>query len=277
MTTASRQEADPPREERRDEAAEQRPDRGRDRRGRADQRVDPLLGGALEVAVDERLHRGQQQRGAEAADDRPEDDDRRTGSGRAPSRARRRRSRAGPMTYASLRPIRSPILLPIRMNAAETSASSAIADWTPLTVVPRSRTTAEIDTFIKRGVHDQDEHGHRQADRQPVVGARGSRRGAHRCCPPACPASATRPRCRGPPGSARYSSSAGRPVPSASRWKVMSALTPAVTSLRTRRGTDLPRYEGAGWVAITRAGVDRTCSMPPVRRPARPASCASPT
>src|SRR4029079_17572689 len=36
----------------------------------------------------------------------------------------------------------------IRMNAADTSASSAIADWTPLTVVSRSFTTAEIDTFI---------------------------------------------------------------------------------------------------------------------------------
>src|SRR5829696_2960921 len=44
--------------------------------------------------------------------------------------------------------MRSPTLLPIRMNAADTSASSAIADWTPLTVVSRSRTTAEIDTFI---------------------------------------------------------------------------------------------------------------------------------
>src|SRR5262245_48630021 len=53
-----------------------------------------------------------------------------------------------PITYARLRPIRSPTLLPIRMNAAETSASSAIADWTPLAVVPRSRTTAEIETFI---------------------------------------------------------------------------------------------------------------------------------
>ncbi len=49
---------------------------------------------------------------------------------------------------ARLRPIRSPILPPIRMNAAETSASSAIADWTPLAVVSRSLTTAEIDTFI---------------------------------------------------------------------------------------------------------------------------------
>src|SRR5262249_62216966 len=53
-----------------------------------------------------------------------------------------------PSRYARLRPIRSPSLLPIRMNAADTSASSAIADWTPLTVVCRSRTTDEIDTFI---------------------------------------------------------------------------------------------------------------------------------
>ena len=44
--------------------------------------------------------------------------------------------------------MRSPILLPIRMNAADTSASSAIADCTPLTVVSRSCTTAEIETFI---------------------------------------------------------------------------------------------------------------------------------
>src|SRR3954464_10123108 len=50
--------------------------------------------------------------------------------------------------YARLRPNRSPSLLPIRMNAAETSASSATAACTPLVVVSRSRTTAEIDTFI---------------------------------------------------------------------------------------------------------------------------------
>src|SRR4051794_3952634 len=37
----------------------------------------------------------------------------------------------------------------MRMKAAETSASSAIADCTPLAVVSRSLTTAEIDTFIK--------------------------------------------------------------------------------------------------------------------------------
>src|SRR5436190_11054787 len=34
------------------------------------------------------------------------------------------------------------------MNAAETRASRAIADWTPLAVVSRSWTTAEIETFI---------------------------------------------------------------------------------------------------------------------------------
>jgi hypothetical protein len=36
----------------------------------------------------------------------------------------------------------------MRMNAAETSASRAIADCTPLAVVSRSRTTAAIETFI---------------------------------------------------------------------------------------------------------------------------------
>src|SRR3954447_8310421 len=50
--------------------------------------------------------------------------------------------------YARLRPNRSPSLLPIRMNAADTSASNATAACTPLAVVSRSRTTAEIDTFI---------------------------------------------------------------------------------------------------------------------------------
>src|SRR5262245_46749505 len=36
----------------------------------------------------------------------------------------------------------------MRMNDAETSASIATAAWTPLTVVSRSWTTAEIDTFM---------------------------------------------------------------------------------------------------------------------------------
>src|SRR5262245_53587282 len=36
----------------------------------------------------------------------------------------------------------------MRMNAAETSASRAIVDWTPLAVVSRSLTTDEIETFM---------------------------------------------------------------------------------------------------------------------------------
>src|ERR1700728_3461802 len=44
--------------------------------------------------------------------------------------------------------MRSPSFELMRMNAAETRASRAIAVWTPLAVVWRSRTTAEIDTFM---------------------------------------------------------------------------------------------------------------------------------
>src|SRR4029079_4166423 len=44
--------------------------------------------------------------------------------------------------------MRSATLLPIRMNAAETRASRAMADCTPLTVNPSSFTIAEIDTFM---------------------------------------------------------------------------------------------------------------------------------
>src|SRR4051812_22388670 len=55
---------------------------------------------------------------------------------------------SSPSVNARLRPIRSATLLPIRMNAADTSASSAIAPWTLETVVSRSSTTLEIDTFI---------------------------------------------------------------------------------------------------------------------------------
>jgi hypothetical protein len=39
-------------------------------------------------------------------------------------------------------------LLEIRMKEADTRASIATAAWTPLTVVSRSWTTAEIDTFM---------------------------------------------------------------------------------------------------------------------------------
>ncbi len=69
-------EADPPGKVGRDEPSQEGPDRRGDRGSGADQGVDPRLCLALEVAVDERLHAGQQQGGPQPAEDRPEDDDR---------------------------------------------------------------------------------------------------------------------------------------------------------------------------------------------------------
>ena len=71
------QEPDAPRQERRDEASDQRPDRSGDRPRRTDQREDLRARLSFEVAVDQRLHRREIERGAEPAEDRPEDDDRR--------------------------------------------------------------------------------------------------------------------------------------------------------------------------------------------------------
>jgi len=50
--------------------------------------------------------------------------------------------------YARLRPIKSPTFELMSMKAAETSASRAMADCTPLAVVSRSVITAEMDTFM---------------------------------------------------------------------------------------------------------------------------------
>jgi hypothetical protein len=130
-------ESDPPRQVRRDEAAEQWSDGGGDRRRGSDEGVGLPLRGPFEVTVDQGLHRRQQQRSAETADDRPEDDD------RGEALRERHRERAGRVAEQAqdvgrLAADQVADLAPIRMNAAETSASSAIADWTPLTVVPRS-------------------------------------------------------------------------------------------------------------------------------------------
>src|SRR5690242_5211076 len=56
------------------------------------------------------------------------------------------------------------------MKAAETSASSAIADCTPLAVVSRSRTTAEMETFIS------------DVSTTSTNIAMASRRASTRCC-----------------------------------------------------------------------------------------------
>ena len=89
-------ESHPPGQVGGDEAAEQRSDCRRDRRCRADQGVHLLLRRSLEVPVDEGLHSGQQQRGADPAHHRPEDDDRGQATARWSWRSPRSRSRGGP-------------------------------------------------------------------------------------------------------------------------------------------------------------------------------------
>ena len=69
-------EPDPPRQKGGDEASEQRSHRSGDRRRGPDQGVDLRPCRAVEVAVDERLHGRQQQRGADPTQHCPEDDDR---------------------------------------------------------------------------------------------------------------------------------------------------------------------------------------------------------
>ena len=65
------------------------------------------------------------------------------------------------------------------MNAAETSASSAIADWTPLAVVSQVVHDGRDRDVHQRRVDDEHEHRHREQDRDEVVAARllGRRRG----------------------------------------------------------------------------------------------------
>ena len=70
-------EPDAPRQERRDQASDQGTDRSGNRSRRTDQREHLRAGLPLEVAVDQRLHRREVKRGAQPAEDRPEDDDRR--------------------------------------------------------------------------------------------------------------------------------------------------------------------------------------------------------
>ena len=96
MTTASSRNADAPRQVGGDEAAEQRPDGGRDRRRRADQRVHPAS------APRPRSCRGSATASPGSSSDapsppidRPEDDDRRQALGEGHRQRADRRSRAG--------------------------------------------------------------------------------------------------------------------------------------------------------------------------------------
>ena len=94
-------EADPPGQVGGHEATEQRADRGGDGGRGTDHGVGLLLRRAGEVAVHEGLHRRQQQRRPEPADDRPEDDDRgqalRQGHGQGPDGVGEQAEHVGPL------------------------------------------------------------------------------------------------------------------------------------------------------------------------------------
>ncbi len=173
------QKRDPPGQVGGDEAAEQRADRGGDRGRRADQRVGLLLRGALEVAVDQGLHRGQQQRRAEAADDGPEDDDRGQALG---ERHRQRADRVAEQAQhvGPLAPDQVADLAPDQDERGgherlERDRRLHAADGR-VQVVHHRR---DRDVHHRR-VDDEHEHRHRQQDRQPLRAA-GLPRPGGRC------------------------------------------------------------------------------------------------
>ncbi len=162
------QEADAPGQVCGDEAAEERPDPRRDRCCCADERIGLLLCRAFEIAVDEGLHRRQQERGAEAADDRPEDDDRRQvlGEGHRHSAGRVRQQ-----TH-DISPLATEEVADLAADQDERSGDQRLERDRALdgahrgVEVPDDRRDRHVH---QRRVDDEHEHGRRQEQRQPRV------------------------------------------------------------------------------------------------------------
>ena len=187
-------EADAPRQEGRDEPAEQRADGGRDGGRGADERVDPLLVGALEVAVDERLHRGEQERRAEAAEDRPEDDDRpqvlgeghRQGADRVAEQAQ---------DVGLLAPDQ---VADLAADQDERRGDEGLEGDRRLDAAHRGAEVGDDrgDRDVHQGrVDDQDEHRRREQEREPPIEL-GGRRGGLRRWLRSCGRRCRRCRCR---------------------------------------------------------------------------------
>ena len=157
------QETDTPRQVGGDEPAEQRADCGRDRGRGPDQRVRLLPGRTLEVSVDERLHSGQQQRGAEAPDDGPEDDDR----GQALcERHRQSADRVGEQTQ-HVGPLASDQIADLAADQDERGRDQRLERDRRLDAADRR--VEIIDHRRDRDVHQRrvdDEHEHRHREQQ---------------------------------------------------------------------------------------------------------------
>ena len=172
------EEADPPREEGRHEAAKERPDRSRDGGRRRQPGHTPSSALALEVAADQRLHCGQQQGSAQAADDRPEDDDHaealsqrhRQGAGRIAQQAQHKRA-LSPDQVADLAADQDERR---RDQGLQRDRRLDTADGR--IEIPDHGGDRDVH---QRGVDDEHEHRHRENERQPRA-ARSLRTGGSR-------------------------------------------------------------------------------------------------
>ena len=161
-------EADAPRQEGRDEPAEQGPHRGRDRRRCTDQGVDPLLGRPFEVAVDEGLHRGQQQRGTEPADHGPEDDDR----GHALSERHRQRTDGVREQTEDVRLLPADEVADLAADQDERGGDERLERDRRLDAADGRAQIMDDgrDRHVhQRGVDDEHEHRHREEHGEPLV------------------------------------------------------------------------------------------------------------
>jgi hypothetical protein len=133
-----------------------------------DQRIGLYLCRSLEVAMDERLHGRQQERGAEAADDRPEDDDRR----QAPREGHRQRAERIRQQTQHIRPLAPEQVADLAADQDERSRDQGLERDRAL---DRAHRRVEVLDYRRdrhvhqRRVDDEHEHRGRQQERQPRV------------------------------------------------------------------------------------------------------------
>jgi hypothetical protein len=147
--------------------------------GSADERVRTALHRALEVAVDQRLHRRQEQRRAQPADDRPADDDRQ----QALRERHRERARRVPEQAEDVGALAAEQVGDLAPDQDERGRDERLQRNRRLDAARRGVKVVDDrrDRDVhQRGVDDEHEHRHREEDRQPLVAARLLRNGRHR-------------------------------------------------------------------------------------------------
>ncbi len=162
------QEHDAPGQVRGQESAEQRSDCRGDRSCRTDERVGLLLILSLEVAVDQGLHRGQQQRGAKPTDDRPEDDDR----GQALRQRHRQRADGVAEQAEHIRPLAADEISHLAPDQDEGGRHQRLQRDRRLNAAGRRvqivHHRRDRDVHQRRVDHEH-EHRHREQNRQPSI------------------------------------------------------------------------------------------------------------